>query len=324
MGWFEDALVDKKKGYSIQYIADKYNKSTSTVSNRLSINKRENKIIENVKKSKYQDKDQMSLILLMSDCHFGKKTKSTNMEVLERRTSYLKHGLIEEYTKLSSWYNINSLNIFLLGDIIDNDSIYPTHKHHTDDDARFAREQCNKSANILVPFIKDIDRHTDDNCDTNVRGVRGNHGRTGKYAHESNNWDLVLYDKIKDRLDDTDIDVDCSDEFYQIVPVEDKNFFLYHGARIRAYQNIPWYGAYQRVLKLGNTLDTNFDYVCLGHFHSFGFHTCTNKQIFMNGCMVSDDDYALENLGLDGNMMFHLLGIVPGEGVKYRIVLEME
>jgi hypothetical protein len=68
---------------------------------------------------KVNNKHSMSIELLLSDLHFGKKTATFNLEVARARLIELADVLIQEIENESKIFNIENVIIALMGDIIE-------------------------------------------------------------------------------------------------------------------------------------------------------------------------------------------------------------
>jgi len=261
-------------------------------------------------------------ILLLSDLHSGKTTETFNIDVLGQRMETLKEGVLSILNILALSYNFEKIVIPLLGDLIDGDAIYKTHAHHTDRIAPAGRQQVKALACILLPVIADIQRET--GLDIEIDGVRGNHGRVTKFTHESNNFDLMFYDLLQAEFrNNKNIDVNISEGFCDIIDVQGHGLLLYHGAGIRMFQSIPWYGITQRVMRWKQSMKRDFIATLLGHFHTCGNMRWIGTDIFMNGTPVTDDDFAMENLGMDGDNRFWLFGCHPERGITWRFPIDL-
>lgn len=258
----------------------------------------------------------------LSDLHSGKKTESFNIDVLAQRMENMKEGVLSILNILALSYNFEDMVINMLGDFIDGDAIYKTHAHHTDQVAPAGRQQVKALSYILLPVLMDIQKET--GLHLTLNGVRGNHGRVSNFTHESNNFDLMFYDALESEFRHCkDITVNISEGFSNIVDVQGHGLLLYHGAGIRMFQSIPWYGITQRVMRWKQSMKKDFIAAILGHFHTRGEMQWINTDIFMNGTAVTDDDFALENLGMDGANSFWLFGCHPERGITWRFPIDL-
>ncbi len=82
-----------------------------------------------------------SAVLLVSDLHGGKKTASFDLNILRERMQNMGSNVAKVLSILKPAYNIADLHILQVGDMIDNDSIYKTQKHHIDPQADYGWAQ---------------------------------------------------------------------------------------------------------------------------------------------------------------------------------------
>jgi len=262
-----------------------------------------------------------NVVLLVSDMHCGKETATFNVEILNARFQRVISAAERITGILQKGYRLEDIHICFLGDIVDGDGIYPTQKHHTDKQAGYARQQVLAARDIIVPGIDRLK-----NCYRRIHlhGVPGNHGRVGRFTHEANNFDCLLYDMLTQEFKRSRrIHCDFTDNFYQIVDVGGPNgLLLYHGKGIRSYQSIPLYGIQQRVMKWRNG-GLKFGAVAIGHFHQYGNLRVGETEIFLTGTAVTDDKFALENYGADGHNYWHFMGVHPDRGYTWRYPLHV-
>jgi len=249
--------------------------------------------------------DPEQAILQLSDWHFGKKNPSYNMEIARGRFDMVVDKVMSISSLHRKAYPVDVLHIFMIGDMVDGSSIYPTQAHHIEANAvRQVFDNVEHIAGRLCDLATFYER-VDINC------VRGNHGRVSKFAHENENWDIVFYLALKAATANIpNIRWDISDDWYLLVPVENTNFLLMHGDQIKMHMNIPWYGMTQRVSRLATTKQlSDFHALCTGHFHSRADIAWNDKRIIANGTAVTGDEFALEKLGLESTQMQHFYGV---------------
>jgi len=261
-----------------------------------------------------------SAVLVIGDLHSGKKTASFDIAVLEERMKNMGNNVVKVLSILKPAYSIANLYILQTGDMIDNDSIYKTQKYHTDPQADYPWAQVKGLINIMEPVYRKLKDNT--GLPIKIYGVRGNHGRVSRYTSESNNFDLMYYDYLQSKLEGV-IDVYSSPKFAEVVEIQGHGVLIYHGAGIRMYQNLPHYGIVQRVMRWKQSLDAPFSIVCLGHFHTFGYYKWIGTEIFLSGTAVTDDEFAMEELGMDGEPTFWLFGVHPERGVTWRFPIPL-
>ena len=261
-----------------------------------------------------------SVVLLISDQHCGKETPSFNADVLAQRMDTLQRNVLRIVDIIGRSYDFKALHVLNLGDHIDGDQIYKTHPHHVDRRAAYGRAQVKTLVDIMAPVLQPLAARFGK---LYMHGVPGNHGAVSRWTHEANNWDLMYYDYLGMAMKGTGVEVKASDDFYAIPEIEGHGFLMYHGRGIRMYQNIPWYGATQRVMRWAGSMPRPFLAACFGHFHTVGNQWWLGKEIFFNGTPVSDDDFPMEVLGMDGVPRYWLLGVHEERGITWQYKIDL-
>jgi predicted phosphodiesterase len=139
----------------------------------------------------------MSIELLLSDLHFGKKTATFNLEVARARLVELADVLIQEIENESKIFNVENVIIALMGDIIES---YTMHGLESAVGCEFGNsEQITYSTislfeDILSPVFAYA---ASKGINVKVVGVTGNHDRTQEhksFSHAAkNNVTWIIY-----------------------------------------------------------------------------------------------------------------------------------
>jgi hypothetical protein len=89
------------------------------------------------------------------------------------------------------------------------------------------------------------------------------------------------------------------------------------------FMNIPYYGITTRMMRLMGIVG-QFDYMCLGHFHTPSNLSWGNAEIFVNGCFVTDDQWVLQNLGMPSLAKQVMFFVHPKQGVSARYLVKLD
>lgn len=260
-----------------------------------------------------------SAVLCITDAHYGKATHSYNPDISRQRFARLADRL-GRIRSLLSGYKFDSLTVCFLGDINDGTGIYPGQEHYQA--VSNVEAQADEVSQLLEKFL--LKQQTTWG-DIRVECVPGNHGRSGRFAHESANWDLTAYRYLKLRLAG-EIPVsfnEAEDPFVRKMEVRNWRYLLYHGHDIRTYGNIPWYGILTRTLRWATTAYAPFDAVLMGHFHTCQALPINNVEIMLNGTMVTGDDWALRTFGMASRPQWWLFGVSDSRPVTWRYALDL-
>lgn len=262
-----------------------------------------------------------SAVLLMSDLHYGKRTRSFDRAVLVSRLQALVPRLARLHELLTHAYVLDELVVCILGDVNDGSEIYPSQPHHQDvtDPLRQAWELADVLAGWLLAVQRTWGR-------VRVECVAGNHGRSGRRVAESASWDVAAYHYLALRLSGSGIPVHYAQEgldpFLRVVTVRGHRYVLYHGHGVRMYQSIPWYGLAQRVLRWRAVLG-EFAALCCGHFHTYGEMEIAGTRVLLTGTPVTDDDWVLQALGGRNSNRWHLFGVGDSRPITWQFALDL-
>lgn len=181
-------------------------------------------------------------LLLLSDAHIGKRTRTYRPSVFVKRLRNLETSMMSIINAIRSVRPVKRLVIAWGGDLIDAESIYPSQAVDN-----IAIPVLDQIFTVGVPelskfllFCLSNFEVVDNYC------VRGNHGRQvgrAKWsASKSTNWDFVLYKALgattagQDRMSWNIEDKDWKSMFR----ISGEGFLLTHGAQIRRYYNLPF------------------------------------------------------------------------------------
>lgn len=265
--------------------------------------------------------DEEELVLLYSDLQIGVKTPSTNMKIIGERANRLAEAVIKIVTLQRNAIEIKKLNIFMMGDMIQSEDIIS--KIDLDALECVINKQIFEGAvPITEKFLLTIAPYFPDGID--VWCVPGNHGNLGKMNAVTTNWDTFIYKVLKALTANyTNIRWHIEDEkFYQMVDVMSKRFLITHGDCIPRYLNIPVYGITQRLMRWQGSLG-DFDYLCMGHFHTPIRMDWNHTEYIINGCFVSEDQWVLKVIGMSTSPAQVLFGVHPRKGVSFYYKLKL-
>src|SRR3989304_565843 len=209
-------------------------------------------------------KEEEEAVLVLSDVHVGKVTKSYNPKIFKERLDKVKNGMLRIVELLRNGYSLNTLNIILGGDIVDGEGIYPTQAMSIDQGAlkQVFQTGVPEFSNMFINFLKYFKK-------IRIHCVRGNHGRSGRFADETSNWDMALYEACKIATQNyKNIEWNISYYWDNRFKIYDWKFLLVHGHQIKMQLNIPHYGVTTKGMRWQGSSKGGFDYLLMGHFHT--------------------------------------------------------
>lgn len=265
--------------------------------------------------------DEEEAVLLFSDLQIGHKSPSSNLSIVQYRLEELARAVIKIVTLQRNSFPVKKLNIFMLGDMIQSEDI--TSKVDLDSLEMVLMDQIFDGAVPLTEkFLLTILPYFPEGID--IWCVSGNHGSVSKLNAPSTNWDTLIYKILEAKTQNyKKLRWHIEEKlFYQMVSIMGKKFALAHGDCIPRYLNIPIYGVTQRAMRWQGSLG-NFDYMCLGHFHTPLRMDWNNTEILINGCLISEDQWVLKVIGMTTTPSQLMFGVHPRKGISFFYKLKL-
>lgn len=262
--------------------------------------------------------DEETAVLVLSDTHVGKKTQSYNSQVFANRLESVSQGVARITELQRSDHPVRKLVVIMDGDMVDGEGIYPTQAYHVD------QAVLNQVFKIAVPafseFLTNMS-HMFEQVD--VHCVRGNHGRTGRFAEETSNWDLVLYNTLEiATAHNPRINWHITSDWYQTFDIMGMTLMVTHGHQIKSVLNLPFYGMTTKGMRWQGSV-THFDLLIIGHYHSKIYFRWNDFELMMNGTMVSHDEFAREVVGMESSCEQTLFFVHPRKKVTAYYSLQL-
>lgn len=249
----------------------------------------------------------IDFILFLSDLHTGRQTISYNAAVFAARMQALSDRLYQQAKRFTSQYSIGKLNIFSLGDLVSGERVGQMITFEELEHAVLTQVY-----GIAIPRLVQFTEQQVQRFGTvDVYAVKGNHGIVAKPAISAANWDSVVnlgwQAKMANNKQVT-FDVEVVD-WYNYATVKHLDWLLCHGDQVRGGN--PYAGLVAKKNQWHQSLPEHFDYIACGHFH----HWNKIQNIYMNGTLVTDDDWSRGVVGRDGECV-QLLLAVSDKGIE--------
>lgn len=271
-------------------------------------------------------------VLHVSDTQIGKATESYSSQVAVARLELLTRKALRIVNERRKTARVRDLRIYLGGDIVEGENIFPGQAHLIDDSV--FDQACRTAPCAIAALIWNLARQFDT---TTVQSVYGNHGRPGSKSagsHPRTNWDRVSYESARLMLLGSDempnkaarkrITFNIADSFYAVDRVFDWGNLVVHGHQIRGgFAGFPWYGAGKKTWGWADSIPEPWDYLWFGHFHTYASAVLNHRIFLANGTTESDNDYALEELAAAGHPCQRLAFFTAEHGLTadYQVFL---
>lgn len=210
-------------------------------------------------------------ICLLADWQLGKVTPEYDSDIAAKRVARYAEKVVRLIEVQRAHHPVNEARIYLLGDLIEGEEIFPGQAHRIDASLYV---QLFRGAEVLASAVRAIASAVQS---VRVVGAIGNHGSVGGPIRRSynpeTNFDAMLYNIARMQLRD-EPRVEWPETFvagerawYATDDVLGKRWFLFHGDQVKSASfGIPWYGFNKRLLGWSTSV-TPFDYSASGHWH---------------------------------------------------------
>lgn len=228
--------------------------------------------------------DKASLVIVLSDTHFGKHTKAFSLGTAYDRLLSMPDLIVAK----GATPPIDEVVVLLVGDMVEGEDIYATQSNHIECSAIEQVQACSRAIWHFLLKLQEVFK-----VKVRVETVPGNHGRVSKTANEQTNWDNVVYhilNVMANMRDDEDLVVNCNFHTFHTFPVKDKTGLIYH-------HGVKHTGtSAMREKVAGWAHGKKFDFLVHGHWHEWHVGNWLGKFVVGNGCLCGPDDLA-ERMG---------------------------
>jgi predicted phosphodiesterase len=228
--------------------------------------------------------DGKSLLVLLSDTHFGKKTKVFSMEIARERIMSIPEKILD----LGVASKIEEVVIMLAGDMIEGEDIYPSQAHHLECCVLDQVKSATKAFFDLGVLLREM------GFTVRYETCPGNHGRMSKTAHEKSNWDNCIYQNLGMLLEaygDSDLRINVNFNTFHVFNVQNKRVLAFH-------HGTKHLGTPAMQKKHAGWMHTKkHDLMVHGHWHQWELSTFLGTPVMKNGSLCGEDDLS-ERMGV--------------------------
>lgn len=242
------------------------------------------------KKKKDKGKRNMTLELMLSDIHYGKKTDNVDNEEIRRRVRKTAQVTLDEIERESKVYNVEKIIISLIGDIIESSHF---HGAESEKGSEFGSSRQVFEAiqsiyeDVIVPLATT-------GLDIEVLAVTGNHDRLTADKTYSNpgedNLTYIIYKTLemmakRDKL--VNIQWNIPKGLYTHTEVYGNILFIEHGDELK---NLNRDTVFNMIAKRQNQIGKIIDFYRFGHWHEVVAYS--RGKAIGNGSVPGQDSYA--------------------------------
>jgi hypothetical protein len=210
-------------------------------------------------------------ICLLADWQIGKVTPAYNSDTAIERIDRYAEKVVRLIELQRSHHPVNEARIYLLGDLVEGEEIFPGQAHRID---ASLYSQLFRGAETLARLVRTIAGSVPS---VSVKGVIGNHGALGgpirRSYHPESNADAMLYNiarmmvEAEPRIAWEETRTAGERAWFATDDVLGKRWFIAHMDQIKSASfGIPWYGFQKRLLGWATSV-SDFQYAAGGHWH---------------------------------------------------------
>jgi len=267
-------------------------------------------------------------VAILSDWQLGKVTPDYNSDVLAKRIELYTEKMLEIVEVQRADHAVNNLHVWMLGDIVEGEEIFPGQSHLID--SGIYRQVGINGPEILSKFFTTALENFDK---VNVTGVIGNHGSVGgknrKMYDPESNMDRLLY-RIASLIfaGNPRIQFNIPDgrgerHWYAVDRIGNYSSLLIHGDQLPSPSTIAPYARKVLGWKDG-AIPEDFQDVFMGHYHQQAKMTLGSSTLRISGSPESYNTYAQEYFNSMSRPCQHLMFVHPENGVtsEYSVWLD--
>ncbi len=222
----------------------------------------------------FKGKIKEDAVLLLSDIHVGKvneywdsdlrKNVTTyNTEICKKECGRLIYSVNEISNLLSQTYDINKLWIVVVGDICENQFIYPGQQMFIDSDVG---TQVLTTAQIFKDIITELLKIFKE---IEVVTVPGNHGRITARPEAnpaSATFDFICLKIVEIMFSNNkNVKFQIVENYYNTLKIMNWKYYMHHGNGIYSALSLPYYGIVRQ--SKSRRIEIDYDVELIGHFH---------------------------------------------------------
>jgi hypothetical protein len=267
----------------------------------------------------------------LGDIHAGKTNQFLNPDTGLMETTYNEDKMVQEFNRLldsiyginhllSHGYNIKKLNIFGVGDLVDNNLIFKGQQWFVE---YGVGKQMITLITLLTKFLEACLTMFDE---VEFVIVGGNHGRM-THAREAypayQSFDYLVGKMIETVFKGKPrIDVRVSESWYYLKKIYEWRYFIHHGDTVYSWMSLPYYGIVRQ--SKARRIEMNFDMECIGHFHTkMEVPVSSHAVTLVNGCWIENEDFSWRKFGNLSRPEQWYFGVSPKRPRTWQFPLDL-
>ncbi len=272
-------------------------------------------------------------VLLLSDIHFGKVNSfwdyTTNQQIITydipifiKELNRLLDGIVTIRNLLLGGYDFEMLNIFCLGDLIDNEIIYRGQQ-------KFIEEGVISQVLSLIEYLKEMVLYLL-NIFPKIRMIfiSGNHSRLNSKIeadYDYNNFDYLIGSILKEHTFNgiQSVEIIVPESWFYVAEIYSWKYLLHHGNSVYTWMGIPYYGILRQ--SKSRRMEIPYDIEIMGHFHQvMEMVTSSHSRTIINGSWIKNDNFAWRKFGILSVPQQLFFGVSPKRPKTWEFPLDLD
>jgi UDP-2,3-diacylglucosamine pyrophosphatase LpxH len=218
-----------------------------------------------------------TLVIVISDVHWGKQTHSFNIETANKRILSIPEELITRELP-----HFDEIRLLLLGDLVEGEGIFEHQANIIEAPVITAHKEATETCWKLACALSETFQ-----VQVTVETSPGNHGRMSKGAHPHSNWDNAIAQSlamISNYAQHPNVTVNLNLNNFNLIDIKGSKVLLNH-------EGIRHLGTPAMVQRLaGWIISKNIDILVHGHWHNRALDTYLGRSRVCNGSAAGPDD----------------------------------
>lgn len=236
-------------------------------------------------------KRKMTMEIMLTDLHYGKKSKNFNIDTAKERMRKFSQVVLAEISRYSSLYNIEEIVVFLGGDIIENSDFHGIESRRASEFGN-SEQVVHSVSSLFNDFFVTV-------ASTGIKVtcvcVTGNHDRTGEHStfqdpgKENLTW--IIYKVLEDMCklaEFKNIKFIIPDGVYHVLDIYGSPVLYEHGDHVKG--GVSRKACEAHLAKRSKQVGKLIRFMRMGHFHEktmFG-----RGRVIVNASLAGQDGYS--------------------------------
>jgi len=271
-------------------------------------------------------------VLMLSDIHFGKlnyyldfnsnkRVLTYSPEIFTTELNRLLDGITTIKDLLLGGYNLDTLNIFALGDLVDNELIYRGQQKFVEEGV--IAQVLNLTSylkQMIISLLKIFPK-------VKMTVIGGNHARLTSIPEadwDYNNFDYLIGKILQIMFEkEKRVEIIVPESWFYLAQIYSWKYLLHHGNTVYSWMSMPYYGITRQ--SKSRRMEIPYDMELIAHFHQFmEIATSSHTTTIVNGAWIKNDEFAWKKFGVLSQPQQVFFGVSPKRKKTWEFPIDLE